>query len=487
MSATAELLARGAALAQAGKLDSAVDCFRTCVEQNPDWPEALSNLGNALREVGRSGEAIRLLERALRLRPGFPEALVNLSVLMEERGDFEEARRLLTEALAFRPGLAIAHSNLGSVLAKLGLGQDALASVMEALRLKPDFPEALHNLGVVLDSLGRTEEAIRQYREALRRRPDYADAHLDLGLALLSIGEFSPGFEEYEWRRRTRRMEARHFRKPEWNGWPLKGRTLLVHAEQGLGDTIQFVRYLDLIRDGEVILEVQPALLNLLNSQRVSIPALKQVVASGSSLPDFDCHVPLLSLPRMFRTTVDTIPTHTPYLGIADAGRLGFWNSRTGSSARFRAGLVWAGGVQNSRNRTRSMHLSELEPLSRVSGVQFFSLQKGAASQESAPASLTVEDLIADSDDIRDTAAAILNLDLIISVDTMVAHLAGALGKPVWTLLSLGSDWRWLRSRRDCPWYPTMRLFRQSRPGDWGPVVEEVREQLENLCHRRMN
>jgi tetratricopeptide (TPR) repeat protein len=487
MSATAELFARGAALAQAGKLDSAVDCFRTCVEQNPDWPEALSNLGNALREVGRSDEAIRWLERALRLRPEFPEALVNLAVLMEERGDFEDARRLLSEALALRPGLAVAHSNLGSVLAKLGLGKEALASVMEALRLRPDFPEALHNLGVVLDSLGRTDEAIRQYREALRRRPDYADAHLDLALALLSMGEFRRGFEEYEWRWRTGRTQARHFRQPEWDGSPLKGQTLLVHAEQGLGDTIQFVRYIELIRDAEVILEVQPALLDFLDSQRASFPSLKRVVAAGSSLPEFDCHIPLLSLPRIFQTTLETIQNRTPYLSSIGASRLESWKARMGPGKELRVGLVWAGGAQNSRNGTRSMDLSELKPLAGLAGAAFFSLQKGPASLDAAGSSFPIDDLIAGSNDLRDTAAAILNLDLIISVDTMVAHLAAALGKPVWTLLSFAPDWRWLRGRHGCPWYPTMRLFRQSRPGDWGTVVEDVRDQLEDLCHRRTN
>ena len=486
MSAAAELFARGAALAQTGQLDRAVDCFRSCVEQNPDWPEALSNLGNALRESGRTEEAMRWLERALRIRPAFPEALVNLAVVLEERGELEAARRKLDEALALRPGLALAHSNLGSVLAKLGSGQEALACVMEALRLKPDFPEALHNLGVVLDGLGRTDEAIRQYREALRHRPDYADAHLDLGLTLLSKGDFAAGFEEYEWRWRTRRAPARRLRRPEWDGSPLEGRTLLVHAEQGLGDTIQFIRYVELIQGGDLILEVQPPLVDLLDGLRARVPAVKQVVTAGPALPDFDCHVPLISLARVFRTTPETIPNRTPYVDMQDAERLREWNRRT-NAAGLRVGLVWSGGAQNSRNSTRSMRVSDLEPLGRLQDVAFFSLQKGPAAREPSPPGLALQQPIADTDDIRDTAAAILNLDLVISVDTLVAHLAGALGKPVWTLLSFAPDWRWLRDRLDCPWYPSMRLFRQSRPGDWRTVVKDVRDQLENLCCRRTN
>jgi hypothetical protein len=337
-------------------------------------------------------------------------------------------------------------------------------------------------MGVAFDRIGHSAEAVASYRQALRLRPDYADAHLDLGLALLSMGDFTAGWEEYEWRWRTRRVMRRDFAQPQWDGSPLNGRTLLIHAEQGLGDTVQFLRYVPLVRDAVIILEVPPALARLVEG----LDGVKQVIPAGAALPGFDLHAPLLSLPRLFRTTPETIPNRTPYLQFNDPARTRLWNTRTGQPGAFRVGIAWAGSAANSNNRTRSMRLADLAPLGDTpGGVSFFSLQKGPAVQERAPARLAITDLLADTHDVRDTAALVLNMDLIISVDTFVAHLAGALGKPVWTLLSFAADWRWLRARDDCPWYPQMRLFRQSYPGDWQPVVERVVHTLteNHSCH----
>jgi Flp pilus assembly protein TadD len=481
MSTGVELLRRGNAFAGRGELAQAIACFRTALVVEPDWPEALSNLGNALRELGDFEQAVAYLEQALRRRPEFPEALLNLGVALEEQGDLEDAGQRLRQAIRLRPGMAHAHSNLASLLHKQGRDEEALECLHEALRTDPNFAEAHHNLGVVLDSMGRPQDAIASYREALRRRPDYPDAHLDLGLALLATGDFPAGWEEYEWRWRTRRSPRRHFLQPEWDGSALDGRVLLVHAEQGLGDTVQFLRYVPLVRDAAIVLEVPSQLAPLAEG----LPGVTAVVRAGSPLPHFDRHIPLLSLPRLFRTTVDAIPGRTPYLQPPDPARVVWWNRRMGCTAAFRIGLVWAGGAANSRNRTRSMHLADWAPLAAIPDISFFSLQKGAAAQELAPAGLAITNVLEATGDIRDTAAVIQNLDLVLSVDTLVAHLAGALAKPVWTLLSFAADWRWLRQREDCPWYPTMRLFRQNRAGDWQSALARVTDCLREtyLCH----
>jgi len=509
MSAAGDLLDLGNRLAQRGELQQAAASFRNALAVNPEWPEALSNLGNALREMGQPGEAAVCLERALERRPEFPEALLNLAVVREEQGALEDAADRLRLAIRLRPQMAYAHNNLASVLQKQGRTGEALEHLREALRLDPDFAEAHHNLGVVLDGMGRPGEAIASYREALRRKADYADAHLDLGLALLRSGDFTAGWEEYEWRWRTRRARVRRFVQPEWDGSPLEGRTLLIHAEQGLGDTVQFLRYVPLVPDAAILLEVPPAAAPLVGqtpwSARVPPRALHPlaarapaadggsaapaagsrfagvagIVPAGAALPPFDRHIPLLSLPRLFQTTLRTIPRATPYLPAAYPARIAFWNRRMGHEGTFRIGLCWAGSGAHSNNRTRSMRLADCAPLAAIPGISFFSLQKGPPSREPPPDGMEIVDVLEGTADLRDTAAVIQNLDLVLSVDTLVAHLAGALARAVWTLLPFAADWRWLRQREDCPWYPTMRLVRQPGAGDWKSVIERVAGCLE--------
>jgi Tfp pilus assembly protein PilF len=481
MDAGVELLSLGNSFAKRGELEQAATYYRSALTAGPERPEALCNLGNVLREMGRLPEAVSWLEKALEHSPDFPEALINLAAAREEQGAFAEAERHLRKVIRLRPTMACAYNNLGSVLQKEGRSAEALVHLREALRLDPGSAEAFHNLGVVLDRLEEPKEAIASYRAALRLRPDYADAHLDLGLTLLSLGDFGSGWEEYEWRWRTRRTARRPFARPQWDGAPLRGRTLLVHAEQGLGDAILFLRYVPLIPDGRILCEVPATLAPL-------VPAPAVAISSGSPLPDFDVHVPLLSLPRLFQTTVESIPSRTPYLGSPDPRRTGFWKARIARTGTLRVGLAWAGSASNSNDATRSMRLSEMAPLAQIPGVSFFSLQKGPAAGDPAPDGLLAERLETTME-LEDAAAVIANLDLIISVDTMLAHLAGAMGKPVWTLLSFAADWRWLRGREDSPWYPTMRLFRQRRPGDWNPVLKQVAETLKEtyLCHPTTN
>jgi len=300
---------------------------------------------------------------------------------------------------------------------------------------------------------------------------------------LLVRGDFLQGWEEYEWRWKTKdaAFPERNFAQPQWDGSPLEGRTLLLHAEQGLGDAIQFIRYLPLVAQngGNIVLECQPELQRLFQRMAPDLP----VLAMGQALPAFDVHCPLMSLSRVFSTDLGNIPQTVPYLH-ADAAEAALWGERlAGLGSSLKVALVWAGNPTNKNDRKRSLKLASLAPLAEVPGVRFISLQKGDATAEARtlPAGVALIDVAEDLKDFADTAALLANLDLVISVDTAVVHLAGAMGRPVWTLLPFAPDWRWLLGRADSPWYPTMRLFRQPAIGDWDAVIAEVREQLQLL------
>ena len=415
------------------------------------------------------------------------------------------------------PGYAVAHANLGCALFSLGRFEEAEARHEAALRLEPDYPDALSNLGNALLAQGRFEEAVAAFRAALRLRPDYAEAHANLGaalrdtgdipeallhceaaielqpgrpdarfnraLALLTAGRYAEGWAEHEHRLALPHYPRRDLGCPQWQGEPLAGRRILLHAEQGLGDTLQFVRYAPLVaaRGGRVILEVQKPLVGLL----ARMEGVAEVVACGEELPGFDLHCPLMSLPHAFGTTIETIPACAPYLA-PDPDLVARWAALLPSSMGKRVGLVWAGSprANEPRNhyadRRRSLHLRSLAPLAAIPGVEFVSLQLGprAAEAQSPPAGMAVLDLTAGIADFDDTAALVAGLDLVIAVDTSVAHLAGALGKPVWLLSRFDACWRWLAGREDSPWYPGLRLFRQERPGEWGPVIARVAAEL---------
>jgi len=311
------------------------------------------------------------------------------------------------------------------------------------------------------------------------------DGHWNLALALLVQGHFPEGWEEYEWRWKTKGLLSPRqlLPQPLWDGRPLAGRAILLHAEQGLGDTIQFIRYLPLVaqRGGRVIVECQPELQRLVQAMTPDIP----VLARGQPLPDFAFQCPLLSLPKALGTTLATIPATVPYLH-ADAQNVQMWRDRlAGHGSALKVGLIWAGNPHHKNDRNRSVKLASLAPLAQVPGVQFYSLQKGAAAAQAKtpPPGMDLIDRTDDLQDFADTAAMIANLDLVIAVDTSVVHLAGALAKPVWTLLPYCPDWRWLLKRQDSPWYPTMRLFRQPEIGDWDSVIQQLAAALANrLC-----
>jgi tetratricopeptide (TPR) repeat protein len=459
-------------LAEAGQLDEAIACCRRAIELRPDYPEAHSNLGNALIEKGRLNEAAACCRRAIALRPGYPEAHNNLGNALQQLGRLDEAVACYRAATDLRPGYLEAHTNLGKALQQQGRVDEAIACYRRALDLKPGYPDAHNNLGSALQEQGEMDAAIACYRRAIDLRPAFPRAHVNLALALLATGDLAAGWVEYEWRAKTPELarDRRNFRQPQWRGEAAAGRTLLIHAEQGFGDTLQFCRYaaMALARGLRVFLWVQEPLVRLLRG----LPGVDLVAGRGEALPDFDLHCPMLSLPLAFATTLASIPATTPYLH-ADPAQVAAWRTRLAAmpNQTCRIGLAWAGSSIMVSDRRRSLPPERLAPLFDVPGAQFFNLQKDGPA---APAHFPLTDVMAEMADFADTAALIATLDLVISVDTAVAHLAAALGKPVWLLDRFAPDWRWLLGRRDSPWYPTLRLYRQPRPGDWDSVIADI-------------
>ena len=474
------------ALRGLGRLVEAEASCREALRLKPDSPQMHDNMGNALRDLGRRAEAEASYREALRLRLDSPEVHRNLGLLLQDLGRWAEAEESYREALRLRPEYPEAYNDLCLALRDLGRPKEAEASCREALRLRPGYPEAHSNLSLALLDLGRPAEAEASCREALRLRPDFAEAHFNLSNALLLAGRLEEGWREYEWRWKISLMSgvARDFVAPLWSGEAIGDRVILLHAEQGLGDTLQFWRYIPLIGPGaKIVLEVQAPLVRLLSR----LPGIGEIVARGEELPSFDLHCPLLSLPRVFGTTLETIPSATPYLA-PDRAQTAYWRARLSALDGLLVGLVWAGGPSlqpelAAVDRRRSIDPSTLAPLGELSGISLVSLQKNnpAAQTSDMPRGMALHDFTADLHDFADTAALVDGLDLVISVDTAVAHLAGALGKPVWLLNRFDSDWRWLLNRDDSPWYPTLRQFRQPAPGDWSGVIFRVRDALQRL------
>jgi len=468
----------GIALAGQNKLAEAEACFREAVRFRPGFADAHNNLGVALQEQGRLPEAEACHRQALRLLPTYAEALNGLGIALAGQDKLEEAEACLRDVVRIRPNYADAYSNLGTVLRKRGELAAAAACHRQALSLKPDLASAHNNLGVVLLDQGSLAEALACYDRAVQLQPSYADAHWNRACAWLLTGNFAQGWPEYEWRWQFKHLVPPSFPQPCWDGSPLAGRTILLHAEQGLGDTLQFIRYAPLVqqRGGRVIVLCQESLVRLL----ASCPGVSQVVGQGSPLPAFDVQVALLSLPSLLGTTLESIPASVPYL-TAPMEQVEHWRQELRGAGRVRVGIVWQGNPQHQNDRSRSVPPSMFELLTRVEGVQLVSLQYGAGAEQLTALSgrLAVQDVGSRlSGDWTETAAVLKNLDLVICVDTALAHCAGALGVPVWLALPFAPDWRWLWGRQDSPWYPSMRLFRQDAPGDWQGVFRRLAEAL---------
>jgi Tfp pilus assembly protein PilF len=432
-----------------------------------------------LQGLERFEEAVASYDRALAAQPHYAEALSNRGNALYELQRFDEAVSSFDRALVERPHYAQALSNRGNALRGLRRFGEALESYDRAVALSPVHADALVNRGNMLKELRRIDEALDSYDRAIALQPDLADAHFNKALCELLRGDYDRGFTRYEWRWDCTqgRQTIRDFAQPLWLGAEdIAGKTILLHAEQGYGDTIQFCRYVPLVvaRGARVILEVPKALRTLMET--LAGPA--QILSRGDPLPDFDLHCPLLSLPLAFRTWVETIPSATPYLQ-APAKSAVEWRKRLGRKRRPAIGVAWSGLATHGNDRFRSMKLAALLPLFDTRAT-FVSVQKEVRAED-AVLLKSCGDVIHFGDELRDfadTAALIANLDLVIAVDTSVAHLAGALAKPLWVLLPFGSDWRWLLDRNDSPWYPTARLFRQDAERTWDDVVKQVRTAL---------
>jgi tetratricopeptide (TPR) repeat protein len=479
----------GVALAQQGRWDEAVHSLEKALQLQPDYVEALYNLGSVLQQAGRRGEAIARFRECLRRRPDHAGASNNLGLALTEEGAPHEAVVVLRQAVRLRPELKEAHNNLGLALTDLGRFTEAESSFDQALRLDGGYAEAHSNLGNAYKEQGRLEEALACYEQALRLTPDAPSTHYNRSLALLQKGDYEHGWPAYEWRWRRKQAVSRTFARPRWDGMPAPEKTILLWCEQGLGDTLQFVRYAALVKRkvGRVVLECPPALVPLLSS----CAGVDRVVAEREALPDFDVQAPLMSLPALCgTTTLTTVPAEVPYLRV-DAGRVKSWRERLAADCGLRIGLVWQGNPRHPWDRHRSVPLASLEPLARVEGVRLFGLQKGPGREqiEEVARCFAVVDLGGELDEtggaFLDSAAVMQSLDLVVSVDTAAAHLAGALGVPVWMALSRIADWRWLRERGDSPWYPSMRLFRQKELGDWRSVFTVMAGELGRLVATR--
>ena len=433
-------------------------------------------------------QAIGYYERALKIDPSLVETQNNLGLsIMYGQSAVEKAIAIFKQVLKENPAHPQALNNLGISLCHMGFFEDGIKSYRQALAGNPGYTDAISNLASALRATGKINDAVELFQQAVELRPDYPEAHNNLAMMLLSVGRFDEGFHEYEWRWRTSQLKkaVRSFSQPQWKGEAISDHTVLIHAEQGFGDTLQFCRYADLIKEkgGHIIMEVPLPLVRIIKS----MPSVERVIAQGAPLPsNFDFHCPMMSLPLALGTRIDTIPSNTPYL-FPEPDDLAIWENLVPSSHEIKVGLVWAGNPRDhsfdlsSIDRQRSMSPENLVPLAGVNNVKFYSLQKDGTK---APPDFPVIDLMDQCHDFADTAALIMQLDLVISVDTSVVHLAGALGKPVWLLNRYDSCWRWMYNREDSEWYPNLRQFRQSRFGNWNDVMLRIHTELDRISSK---
>ncbi len=475
----------GSALMLLDRLDEAVACFRDALQRRPDFVAAQISLGSALAH-GEPEEAISWLLKAIASQPDHADAYNNLGKVLMDQARVAEAMSCFVWAITLKPDHCDAHLNLGGAFQSQGRLDEALAHAQRAEALAPGRVETLVGLGGTFRALGRLDDAVASFERAINCCADGRQLpriHADLAMALLARGDLASGWEEYEWRMQVDGL-GRNFTVPQWRGEDAAGRTLLVHAEQGFGDTLQFCRLAVLAagRGLRVVLEVQKPLVRLLRS----LPGIERVVARGEALPDHDLHCPMMSLPLALRTTLDTVPAAAPYLH-ADAERSAGWQRRLAATDHEgpRVGVLWAGNAHGTKprlallDRRRSIPPARLAPIFAVPGVRFFGLQKDGPD---APAGFPLTEVMGEMDDFADTAALVGTLDLVIAVDSAVAHLAGALDRPVWLMDRFDPCWRWLTGRDDSPWYPKLRIVRQPAPGDWDPVIARIADDLRGFA-----
>jgi len=506
---------------QQGQYDVAIRLINKAIAANPRVPEFHNSLGVVSAVLGDPEQAITAYERAITLKPGYAEAYENMGNALLSQGRYDEAIVSYKSALRLRPNAAQIYNRLGAVLDEQRRYNEAIESYERALQLKPDYVEAYNNLAIALRAQGRfaeatelleraiqlrprcanlyynlagaqrdsgmCEQAIANYDHAIVLEPGHSHAHFNRAIALLLGGRLTEGWKAYKWRRHAdlkMTIYPHRYEIPRWDGSSFEGRRLLVHYEQGMGDTLQFVRYLPMVKQqgGTVILEARKPLLGLLRDLH-GVDEFMEASSKKPSVP-FDLHISLLDLPGIFATTLETIPRRVPYIH-ADPRKVAYWRQKL-PQTEFKVGITWAGSPAHSKDHARSCSLQYFTPLTHLVGVRLFALQKGPAAKDvqDLTEQLPISNLADQCEDFADTAAVIQNLDLVISVDTAVLHLAGATAKAVWALLPFVPDWRWMLHRQDSPWYPTMKLFRQSKPGDWSSVFCAVREQLKLWVRR---
>jgi tetratricopeptide (TPR) repeat protein len=485
---------RGTVLLELNELHAALASYDRAVTLKADYAVAYCNRGNVLRKLRRWDEALASYDRATAINPLQAEVHCNRGNVLRELNQLEAALCSYNEAIGLNPRLAEAYSNRGTVQRLLQQFDSALASYDHAIAINPRYAEAYCNRGLLLHDLGRYPAALDNYGRAIAVRPDFAEARLNRSMTLLALGDYANGWSEYEWRWRTDLFsgEKRHFPQPLWLGKePLAGKTILLHGEQGFGDMLQFCRYSTLLAElgATVILQVPEPLKSLL----ASADGVARCVSPTDALPEFDYHCPLMSLPLAFNSTLNTLPAQIPYLR-GNAEKTLRWGGKLGQRRKLRIGLVWSGGSRPNQphlwhiNRRRNIPLTTLAVLLRPD-MEFYSLQKGELAEAELreyelknPGGPELIDLTDELRDFSDTAALVANLDLVVTVDTAMAHLAAALGKPVWILNRFDACWRWLVDRSDSPWYPTAKLYRQQRPGDWESVLRLVAADLSQVA-----
>jgi tetratricopeptide (TPR) repeat protein len=473
---------RGNALRLLQRVDAALASYDRAIALRPTYADAFYNRGALLEEVERWDDAVGSYENAIALQPNFPQAFNNLGNVLQAVCRFDEALSAYDRALALVPNYSEALTNRGNVLRDLYRYDEALDNHNQAIALKPDLAEAFNNRGTVYHDTRRFAEALSDYKHAVQLNPDHREAYASIGLVQLLIGDWAPGWENYERRFRKKSNAARrpNNHASDWIGEPLDGRSILLYGEQGLGDVIQFIRFVPILQSMGATVTVMVTrrlhrLLSVLGPEVTFVEAVS---------PDtkYDYQIALMSLPRAMQIRLDSVPASTPYLR-ADAKRAEIWRARLGDHG-FKVGIAWQGSAAGKVDNGRSIPLREFAPLSQVEGARLISLQKNFGIEQLArrPSGMTVETPGYEFDDgvdaFIDTAAMMVNLDLVVTSDTSIAHLAGALGRPVWVALKYVPDWRWLLDREDSPWYPSMRLFRQTQVGDWAGVMGRIKSAL---------
>jgi tetratricopeptide (TPR) repeat protein len=462
----------GRLLARLDKPKEAEAALRESLKHKPKSAAAWSALGMLLEQQDRAAEAVECASEALKYDPESADLHNCLGVALAKGEKFAEAEVAYREAIRRAPKMPSAWSNLGNAQRSSGRVEEAVTSLNEALRLAPDYPEAHNNIAIALVQLGRDEEALKHYDEAIRLRPDYPEARMNRSLSWLAHGDFVRGWPEYEWRFKVRPMKGGGPPGPRWEGQPFEGKTLLLTAEQGLGDSVQFVRYARLAkaRGAKVVLDCPEGLVSLV----ATCPGLDEVFPRGKPPgPVYNFHLPLLSLPGLFGVPPEAAVAPVPYL-TPDPERVEYWRKELADVPGLKVGISWQGSTSHKGDKLRSVKLTQFAPLAAIPGVTLVSMQKGFGTEqltEPGASGLGVIDFGARTkSEMMDAAALMANLDLIVSVDTALVHVAGAIGRPVWVAVTFAADWRWLREGETTAWYPTMRLFRQTDRGDWDGV-----------------